>query len=154
MWYPLPQEGTSGNHHMATLSICADLTQLATVREFVAQNARDLGMDEQGVYELQLAVDEACTNIIRHGYDGQDGEIEILIELSEGGLRLTMRDWGPAFDPQAVPTPDVTASLEERCLGGLGLFLMRQVTDNLWFEFDAEEGNTLTMVKRLPEGEE
>ena len=154
MWYPLRQENTPGNHHMATLSINADLTQLVTVRRFVAQAARDLGMDEQGIYELQLAVDEACTNVIRHGYGGRDGKIEIHIEPGEGGLLLMVRDWGSAFDPQAVPTPDVTISLEERGLGGLGLFLMRQVTDDLCFEFDAEKGNTLTMVKRLPEGGE
>jgi anti-sigma regulatory factor (Ser/Thr protein kinase) len=98
---------------------------------------------------LQLAVDEACANVVQHGYGGQGGEIEITVERDGDGVRVTLRDWGTSFDPQAVPAPDVTASLEQRRLGGLGLFLIHQVMDDVSFAFDAEGGNVLTMVKRL-----
>jgi serine/threonine-protein kinase RsbW len=66
------------------------------------------------------------------------------------GVQLTVRDWGAAFDPEAVSVPDVDAPLEQRSLGGLGLFLVRQLVDDLRFEFDEERGNLVTMVKRLP----
>jgi serine/threonine-protein kinase RsbW len=134
---------------MATLSLFADLAELATIREFVAQVGYDLGLDERRIYDLQLAVDEACANVVQHGYGGQGGEIEITVERDEEEVRVTLRDWGTSFDPQAVPAPDVTASLEQRRLGGLGLFLIHQVMDDVSFEFDAEGGNVLTMVKRL-----
>ena len=134
---------------MAKLSLFADLSELATIREFVAQTGHDLGLDERRIYDLQLAVDEACANVVQHGYGGQGGEIEITVERDGEEVRVTLRDWGRSFDPQAVPAPDVTASLEQRRLGGLGLFLIHQVMDDVSFAFDAEGGNVLTMVKRL-----
>jgi serine/threonine-protein kinase RsbW len=66
----------------------------------------------------------------------------------ECGVRVVIRDWGTRFDPLAVPTPDVSAPLEERPLGGLGLYLMRQTMDEVGFRFDEDDGNILTMVKR------
>jgi anti-sigma regulatory factor (Ser/Thr protein kinase) len=133
---------------MATLKLFADDCQLALIRDFVAQVGEGLGLDEQVIYELQLAVDEACSNVIEHGYGGRGGEIEVTIEPTEDGIQVMMRDWGNPFDPDAVPIPDVTAPLENRKLGGLGLFLMRKMMDDVRFEFDRQQGNTLTMMKR------
>jgi serine/threonine-protein kinase RsbW len=130
------------------LSLFADLPHLATIRDFVVQVGCDLGLDKQTIADLELAVDEACANIVKHAYRGQGGQIEVLIEPLAGRVRITIRDWGQAFDPQAIARPDVTAPLDERPLGGLGLFLIHQVMDDVQFHFDATNGNTLTMVKR------
>jgi anti-sigma regulatory factor (Ser/Thr protein kinase) len=134
---------------MTTLSLRADLGDLAAVREFVARIGGDLGLDADVIYDLQLAVDEACANVINHGYGGQAGRIDVTVEPAEEGVQVVVRDWGGAFDPHVVHTPDVQAPLEERRLGGLGLFLMRKVMDDVSFAFDAERGNTLRMVKRI-----
>lgn len=134
---------------MATLSLQADRFQLATIRNFVMQTGRDLGLNERVIQHLELAVDEACTNVVQHAYDGQGGKIEITIELLAAGVQVVIRDWGATFDPRTVPIPDVTAPLQQRSPGGLGLFLMRQLMDQVDFQFDAERGNTLTMMKRL-----
>jgi serine/threonine-protein kinase RsbW len=134
---------------MATLTLLADSHQLASIREFVAQAGRDLNMEESAIYQLTLAVDEACSNTIRHGYGGQAGKIEVTIEPVEAGVQTVIRDWGAPFQPDAVPVPDVTAPLEQRPKGGLGLFIIRRVMDEVRFEFSAESGNTLTMVKRI-----
>jgi serine/threonine-protein kinase RsbW len=134
---------------MATLRLSADLVQLALAREFVAQEGRKLGADDRTVRDIQLAVDEACTNIIRHAYGERGGKIQIRIDSIDDGIRVIVRDWGAAFDPEVVPHPDVAAPLSERALGGLGLFLMRQVMDSVDFAFDTDKGNVLTMVKRL-----
>ncbi len=107
---------------MATLTLLADIHQLASIREFVAQAGRDLGMDESALYHLTLAVDEACSNTIRHGYDGQVGKIEITVEPVEDGIQTVIRDWGVPFQPDAVPVPDIAAPLDQRPKGGLGLF--------------------------------
>ncbi len=138
---------------MPTLSLSADLSQLAAIRRFVVQTGLDLGLDADTVYDLRLAVDEACTNIVQHAYGGAGGEISITIELVEEGVRVFVRDWGLEFDPQSASVPDVTAPLEQRPLGGMGLFLMREMMDKVIFQSAGENGNTLTMVKRLPRRE-
>lgn len=134
---------------MATLSLYAGLGDLATIREFLARIGTDLGLDADVIYDLQLAVDEACANVINHGYGGQAGRIDVTVEPVEEGVQVVVRDWGGAFDPRVVPAPDVEAPLEKRRLGGLGLFLMRKVMDDVSFAFDAEGGNTLRMMKRI-----
>jgi serine/threonine-protein kinase RsbW len=130
---------------MVTARWCADLVQLAAIREYVAKAGRSLHADDQAIRDLQLAVDEVCSNSIRHGYRGQDGQIEVSV----------VRDWGMAFDPEQIRIPDLDAPLEERSLGGLGLFLVQQVMDDVRFEFNHSKGNSVTMVRRLDrEGEE
>jgi anti-sigma regulatory factor (Ser/Thr protein kinase) len=133
---------------MATMNLYADLSQLGAIREFVAQAGRELSVEECVVPDLQLAVEEICANSIQHGYDGQGGQIEVTVEMVEAGIQVTVMDWGISFDPQAVPIPDVEAPLEQRPLGGLGLFLVRKLMDEVRFEFDGERGNTVVMMKR------
>ena len=130
----------------------ADLAQLAAIREFVAEASRSLDADEQAIRDLQLAVDEVCSNSIRHGYGGQEGQIEVSVERIGHSIRVVVRDWGMAFDPEQIPVPDLDLPLEERSLGGLGLFLVQQVMDDVRFEFNDSKGNSVTMVKRLDRG--
>lgn len=132
---------------MATLSLHADLTDMATVREFVAACGRELGLSQEMIEAFQLAVDEACTNAVEHGYEGRGGEIEVTMEAEADHVCATVRNWGIPFDPAAVPIPDVNAPLEKRSLGGLGVFLIRQLMDHVEFGFDPVKGNTLTMIK-------
>jgi serine/threonine-protein kinase RsbW len=134
---------------MATLSMFADLAQLATIRDFVETVSRELGLSERVFYDLRLAVDEACSNVIRHAYKGRGGRLEVRIQRVEQGVEVVIRDWGEVFNPTLVPEPDVTAALEDRPLGGLGLFLIYQMMDDVEFHFDEQEGNTLRMVKHL-----
>ncbi len=135
---------------MTTMYLWADLAELRSIREFVAEACRDLCVDGSCIPDLQLAVDEICSNSIRHAYGGQGGRLQVTVQPVPEGVQLTVRDWGEAFDPETVAMPDVTAPLEERSLGGLGLFLVRQLVDDLRFEFDAERGNLVTLVKRIP----
>jgi serine/threonine-protein kinase RsbW len=134
---------------MAILRLYADLSRLRVIRDFVAEASRDLDVEEWIIPDVQLAVDEICSNVITHGYQGQGGQIEVTVEPIEGGVQVIVRDWGKAFDPQAVAVPKVDAPLEVRSLGGLGLFLVRQLMDDVRFEFDGERGNSVTMVKRI-----
>ena len=132
----------------------ADLAQLAVIREFVAESSRALDADEQVIRDLQLAVDEICSNSIRHGYGGQAGQLEVSVERVGHSIKVVVRDWGMAFDPEQIAVPDLDLPLEERSLGGLGLFLVKQVMDEVRFEFDASKGNSVTMFRRLDrEGE-
>lgn len=77
-------------------------------------------------YRLQLAVDEFVANVIEHGYtEGMQGEIQVRVRLDDGMLELICSDDGRPFDPSQVPTPDLTGSVEERRVGGLGIHLVR-----------------------------
>lgn len=134
---------------MATLNLNAGTSEVASICRFVQETSRELGLDERLTYDLMLAVDEACVNVIRHAYDGRGGDVEVTIEMAEDGVKAVIRDWGEAFDPPSIPEPDVSAPLDERTPGGLGLFLMRNVMDRVEFQFDGENGNTLTMFRRL-----
>ena len=95
-----------------------------------------MGFDERSVYALQMAVDEACSNIIRHAYGGEGrGNISLQVEQTTSGVKITIEDNGTPFNPDIVPKPDIEAPLEARGEGGLGLFLIRQLMDEVSFEF-------------------
>lgn len=131
----------------------ARFESLSAIDHFVADAARRAGFDRCTVYQVQLAVDEACSNIIEHAYHGAaDKVIECSLDIAAGQLTITLHDYGEPFNPQSVPEPNVEASLEDRTGGGLGLYFIRHIMDDLQFEFDPERGNTLTMVKRRGSG--
>ncbi len=135
---------------MPTTIYPARFEYLDAIREFAAEAARVAGLDDKALYNLQLVVDEAASNIIEHAYQGiQDGQIEISLDVSKTAITIVMRDHGKRFDPDQAIEPDVNASLEERDEGGLGLFFMRQLMDQVRFEWLPGQGNLLTMVKFL-----
>ncbi len=132
-----------------TLKVKSQLDSLIVIRDFVNRAAGHFGLDEKTTFDLQLAIDEACTNVIIHGYEGQEGDIELSLGHQKDEIVIVIKDRAPPFDPEAVPLPPLDARLEDRPLGGLGLYLMRQVMDEVQFDFDDERGNELTMIKRL-----
>jgi serine/threonine-protein kinase RsbW len=134
---------------MRTAIFSAKCENLDGMREFVGQAAQDAGMDKRQTYAVQLAVDEACSNIIEHAYTGKEGEeIEITCAAVDDILTIFIRDHGRPFDPASVHFPDLDADLKKRHVGGLGVYLMRQLMDEVHFETLGEAGNVLTMVKR------
>ncbi len=126
----------------------AVLENVPRVIDCVTKTARAAGFDDRAIHQIQVAVDEACANVIQHGYGGvENGDMEISCCLDEQGLVIRVRDWGMSFDPDSVPEPNVDAPLEERTLGGLGIFLIKQYMDEVHFSADSERGNELAMVK-------
>ena len=122
---------------------------LAAISEFVTTAAEVAGLDARATYAVQLAVDEACSNIIEHAYQGEgQGSIQCTCRIGEEGLTIMLRDYGRPFDPETIPAPNVNACLDERTGGGLGLYFMRQLMDEVHFEMTPNLGNVLTMVKR------
>ncbi len=120
---------------------------LGLISEFVNNAAEEAGLDESQAYSVELAVDEACSNIIEHAYGAEDvGDIFCICIIDEDRLTVVLKDKGKPFDPDSVPDVDTKQNLEERSPGGAGVFLMRKVMDSVKFEFKSE-GNVLTMVK-------
>jgi anti-sigma regulatory factor (Ser/Thr protein kinase) len=135
---------------MQTVQFAAKFEFLDEIREFVGRIARAGGFTDKEVYNIQLASDEAASNIIEHAYEGvSDGHLEISCEVKGDAITVILVDHGESFDPSEVPAPDLKADLSERKIGGLGIFLMRKLMDEV--RYKAEPGknrNTLTMIKR------
>ena len=131
-----------------TLTFPGRFDSLAAISEFVSRAAEAAGLDARAVYALQMAVDEACTNIIEHAYGGEGrGDVECTCRINNDGLTVALRDYGRPFDPTSVPQPDLHASLEDRNGSGLGLYFMRHLMDEVRFECTPDSSNVLTMVK-------
>lgn len=123
-------------------------TSLTEACQICAEMVRSAGLDEDTVFHIEMAVDEACTNIIQHAYGGEGkGDIEISCRIEDDQVIVTLHDYGKQFNPDAVPPPKIGENVEEIAVGGLGLYLMRKLMDEVRFEFDPREGNTLTLIK-------
>ena len=135
---------------MSKIIFDANFDNLDEIRGFVGEAASQVGFSEKEIYAIQLAADEASSNIIEHAYAGvTGGKLEIDILISGREIKITMRDHGKSFDPSSVPEPNVKADLSERKIGGLGMYLMRKLMDEVSYESSPESGNILTMIKRL-----
>lgn len=126
----------------------AKVSSLAEISSYVTQAAERTGLGARAVYAVQMAVDEACSNIIEHAYKGRaDGTIECTCEVTPKGLAVTLCDHGVRFDPLCVGEPDVCTPLAERSRGGLGIYFIRKLMDEVQYEYVPELGNVLTVTK-------
>src|SRR5512144_2242959 len=115
-----------------SLTIDSRLERLSEVGNFIEDAASRCGMDDKQIYDVQMAVDEACTNVIEHAYGGKkSGKIEIVCEKRGNDFVVTIRDYGKPFDPDQVEQPKTNAPLSERNIGGLGLFFIHKLMDRV-----------------------
>lgn len=135
---------------MRTAIFPAHFDQLNAIRDFVNHASDDAGLDEKGRCAVEMAVDEACSNIIEHGYRGMlEGDIECTCDHNDKALTIIIRDHGQAFNIDDVPIPDITDNLEDRKVGGLGVFLIRELMDKVRYERLGETGNILTLIRKI-----
>jgi serine/threonine-protein kinase RsbW len=132
-----------------TLRIAADVHNLADIRRFVREAAAEMGAGPDAICGLELAIEEAACNAIVHGYQGRTGWLEVEVQRDEDAAVVRLRDGAPPFDPTHVLAPDLTLPLEERPLGGLGVYLIRQSVDEMVHRVTPDGGNELTLRKRL-----
>jgi anti-sigma regulatory factor (Ser/Thr protein kinase) len=133
-----------------SITVTSELDKLETVSRFVADAAGRMGMGDDEIYAIQLAVDEACTNVMDYAYQGKSGQ-PVTVECcdDDGKCVVTVRDHGRPFDPSRVVMPDLSAPLSRRQIGGLGIYLIRKLMDDVRFRFDNKNGNELTLVKSI-----
>jgi len=132
------------------LRVNSEMKNLTAISDMVLVFAKQAALSDDDTFAVQMAVDEACANVIEHAYRGRpDGMVSIEGSLTDDVVVLTIRDRGQPFDPQAVPRPDLAAPLSKRHEGALGLYLMEKLMDEVRFEFDAIKGNKLTMKKKV-----
>ena len=134
---------------MSTKRFSCSLHNLEKIGDYITDCANHAGLSDVEVYAVKLAVDEAVTNIIEHGY-GQEcpSRIDVTCEFLNDGLKVVIYDDAEPFDPSLVPEPEINVSLDEIKPRGLGIFLMRKMMDEVTYESSTAMGNTLTMIKR------
>ncbi len=134
----------------ACLTVPGRFENLAQIADFIAQLAQKQGWNEEDTFHVQMAVDEACSNVIEHAYGPNwQGNIDLSCCVQDqGDLVISIHDNGAPFDPTAVPEPQIGGDLDSISEGGLGMYFMRKLMDEVTFHFDEKEGNVLTMVKR------
>jgi anti-sigma regulatory factor (Ser/Thr protein kinase) len=134
---------------MKTVQFAAKFEFLDEIREFVGKIARAGGFTDKDVYNIQLATDEAASNIIEHAYEKiSNGVLELSCGVRGDLITIILIDHGESFDPSEIPLPDLKADLSDRKIGGLGIFLMRKLMDEVHYEVKVNQGNILTMTKR------
>ena len=128
----------------------AYLESLNDFRVFIKERCASIPrVTHEILYDVQLAVDEACTNIISHGYADLDpGSIILDLDVDPDKLIVTLTDFGHSFEPSSAPIPDIDAPIEERELGGFGLFFIQQSVDEMDYQV-TEDGNKMTLTKYL-----
>lgn len=131
-----------------TLLIKNDPGQLALLYEFLEQLADSCGISTPQQMEIKLALDEAVTNVIQYAYPGTTGDIRIDIECDNRKLKITITDKGIPFNPLENKEPDITLPLEERPIGGLGIFLVKQLMADVSYQ-RSDGYNILTMTKDI-----
>jgi Anti-sigma regulatory factor (Ser/Thr protein kinase) len=133
-----------------TLDVPSTTENLALIREFVNCVAVQAGLNDVEVGQLELAVDEACANVIEHAYgDDATKQVTIRAVFDEDTLRIHVIDTGTGFDPTQVRQQDLKELIAKRRTGGLGMRLIKTLMDEVHYEIEPGKKNELRMVKKL-----
>ena len=132
------------------LRITNETKNLSVVRQVVGEVLEKTPFGKDDKAKIILAVDEAVANVVEHAYEGNKGDIDIGFILDGERLEITIRDNGTKFNPQEIPTPDIHDHIKKGLKGGLGMFLMRKIMDEVRYSLDSTYVNELVMVKFCP----
>jgi serine/threonine-protein kinase RsbW len=136
--------------HQLSLTVRSQTAKLKEVRHFVTSAARKFGFSVDEASKIALAVDEACTNIIKHAYNyAQDQDIKLSILMRDGKFEVVITDHGNPFDPDRVPIPNMREYLTHYRQGGLGMYLMRSLMDKVEYTIHPGQRNQVILVKYL-----
>jgi len=135
------------------LRVKSKTENLSEIGDFVSTNALAAGMPAATIDNMILAVDEACTNIIKHAYRlSPQGEIIIKIDYDEEKFTITIIDYGKSFEPERVPRPDLQKYYREHKVGGLGMYLMKSLMDDVEYISIPGEYNQVLLSKKIRSG--
>ena len=144
---PLDLSNARKSSFTKTRSFPGRYESLARIGDFVRKMAQEAGFESFAVYSIEMAVDEACSNIIEHAYGGEGkGNIRCTCSVTEDAIQITIKDHGKPFDPSIIPPPNLSKDIDERQAHGLGLHFIRKWMDEVQF-FSKGSENILAMVK-------
>lgn len=133
---------------MARIEEPATLANLEKLIEFAVGSAQGQGLGPEALGQVRLACEEALVNVIHYAYPGAEGKVAVDCGAAEGGgIKIEISDSGIAFDPLSLPAPDTTLPMEQRKIGGLGIFMIRKIMDQVLYRRDGGR-NVLTLLKK------
>lgn len=135
---------------MRDITLAATLDNISKVTDFVDEELERIGCPRKVKAQIDICIDEIFANIARYAYDSGTGDVTVRLDFDESErlFSLAFIDCGKPFDPTDVPEPDITSPLEERPIGGLGLFMVKNLMDSITYQ--REDGhNILTIQKRI-----
>lgn len=135
---------------MESLSVSGTLDSLKAIADYVVEAAKSAGLDKKSTYRLRLAVDEVATNIITHGYQEANlsGKLDLFADINNSALTVWVEDTGARYDPyeQVSLEEELQKPLEERAMGGLGVYLAIQGVDKYFYERVGERNRNIFVV--------
>ena len=141
--------GREPEGHKLHLILHNDIRQISRLEGWLDSVSETLGIDQTLVPGINLALEEASTNVIDYAYpEGTYGCVELEASRDGDNVRFVLTDSGKAFDPTAQPPVDITASAEDRRIGGLGIHLVREIMDQVMYEYK-DGKNILSMIKKI-----
>jgi len=135
--------------HKFKLKVEANLENLSVISSVVSEAMNQAKIDAAIIAKVLLAVDEACTNIALYAYPERKGYIRLTCWLNHDDFVISIEDKGKPFNPCSVPPPELDAKLDDRKVGGLGIYFMRKFMDEISYKYDPKTGNQLTMRKHI-----
>jgi len=145
--------GIRNKNKTGELKVKSKTENLSEIRDFVSTYALQAGIPMTTVENIILAVDEACTNIIKHAYKlSAEGEIIIKIEYDDEKFMVTIIDYGKSFEPDRVPLPDLQKYYREHRVGGLGMYLMKSLMDDVTYTSIPGKYNQVLLLKNIRSG--
>lgn len=131
----------------ARLTVAADPAVLPELLRFVTDQARQTGLGRERISELELAVEEVVTNVIKFAYPDRPGEVSVACRrLQDPALEVTIIDQGRPFNPLTAPEPAIKAAADDRPVGGLGILIARKLSDRITYRREGDR-NVLVLVK-------
>ncbi len=138
---------TKGNK--IKLKVEASLANLSVISSAISEAMKQANIDAAIIPRVLLAVDEACTNIALYAYPKRKGYIRLTCWLNHEDFVISIQDNGIPFNPCSVPQPKLDVNLDDRRVGGLGVYFMRKFMDEISYKHDPKIGNQLTMRKHV-----
>jgi serine/threonine-protein kinase RsbW len=132
------------------LTVKSKTENLSAIRDFVSSYVAEAGIAQDVIENIILAVDEACTNIIKHAYHSvPDGEIIIKLKTTGSKLIVSITDFGNSFAPEKIPEPDLQKYYRQRRVGGLGMYLMKTLMDDVKYNSVPGKFNEVLLSKNI-----
>jgi serine/threonine-protein kinase RsbW len=131
---------------LSSITLPAQLASLQTFIDFVTSCARNQGFNRKKIHEIELAAEEALVNIFNYAYEEKTGDVEIVCKIDEDErFILEIIDTGVPFNVLSVEDPDISADISERRIGGLGIFLIKNLMDSVHYRREGDK-NILDLI--------
>ncbi len=132
------------------LAVKSKTDNLSIIRDFVSKSATEAGINADVIENIILAVDEACTNIIKHAYKSfPEGELIIKTKSTSSRFTVSITDYGSSFEPDSIPEPDLQKYYRQRRVGGLGMYLMKTLMDDVKYVSKPGKYNEVLLSKNI-----